>query len=78
MNKTIIGILLICAGVAYGSTAIDAVYAKTLGWLVENQWIRPQIPKKEDKNSLGRKPTILLYSFALIIMGIFILWTRNN
>lgn len=79
MNKTIIGLLFILAGTAYGSLAIDDVYSRTLGWLVENKWVKPPLPGQKDITALlGRKPTILLYSFGLIIIGLFIIWNRNN
>lgn len=78
MNKTIIGLLFILTGVTYGSLAIDNFYNHTLGWLVENKWIKePPSPEKNDlKTILGRKPTILLYAFGLIIIGIIILWKQ--
>ncbi len=78
MNRTLIGLLFLLAGVAYGSMAIDSFYNHTLGWLVANDWISQQTIKKVPKTALGRKPTILLYSLSLIIIGIFILWNRNN
>ena len=79
MSKTLIGLIFILVGIAYGSLAIDDVYNRTLGWLVEQIWIKPTEPGKNDLvKVLGRKPTILLYSLALIIIGIFILWNRNN
>jgi hypothetical protein len=74
MSKTLIGTLFILAGLAYGSLAIDAVYFKTLGYLVEHEWVKPPPESKSEKSVLGRKTTILLYSFILIIIGIFILW----
>ncbi len=77
MNKSIIGLLLILAGVAYGSLAIDDVYNHTLGYLVQNGWLKPPSPKQMGKNILGRKPTILIYSLVLIAIGIYILWNRN-
>ncbi|MBI5530851.1 MAG: hypothetical protein HY918_05170 [Candidatus Doudnabacteria bacterium] len=79
MSKTLIGLLFILAGFLYGSLAIDDIYNRTLGWLIEQKWIKPPIPGKKDLvNVLGRKPTILLYSLALIIIGLFIIWNRNN
>ena len=77
MNKTLIGILFIFFGILYGSLSIDAVYQKTLGWLLENGWLTPPAPNTTNKNVLGRKPTIVLYSLALITLGIYILWNRN-
>lgn len=74
MNKTIIGLLFILAGAAYGSLAIDDFYNWTLGYLVKNEWIKPPAPEKMQPNILGRKVTILLYSAVLIIIGIYILW----
>ena len=74
MNKNIIGLLFITAGAAYGSLALDGIYNVTLGWLVEHGWIKPPVPGKEEKLILGRKPTILLYSFSLILIGIYIIW----
>ena len=80
MSKTLIGIFCILAGLAYGSLAIDIVYNRTLGWLVENQWVQP--PPEANKNDLkailGRKPTILVYAGILIIIGLFVLWNRNS
>lgn len=78
MNKTVIGVLFIVAGVLYGSMAFDLVYNNTLGYLVKNNWISQETLAKATKNALGRKPTILLYSLALIIIGIFVLWNRGN
>ncbi|HVY67478.1 MAG TPA: hypothetical protein VHA30_01090 [Patescibacteria group bacterium] len=77
MSETLIGLLFILAGVIYGSLALDDFYGWTLGWLVKHDWIKP--PKARSQNSLfGRKPTILFYSAILIIIGLFILWNRNN
>lgn len=79
MSKTTLGLLFILTGVIYGSLAIDDIYNRTLGWLVENKWVKPPVPGKQDMpNILGRKPTILIYSFGLIIIGLFIIWNRNN
>ena len=80
MNKAWIGVAFIVCGIVYGSLAIDDVYTYTLGWLVENKWISP--PPAGGNNDLksifGRKPTILFYAGILIIIGIFVLWNRNN
>ena len=80
MSKTLIGLLCIFAGIAYASLAIDIVYSRTLGWLVENKWVNPPPAAGKDdlKNILGRKPTILLYAGILIIIGLFVLWNRNS
>ena len=78
MNRTIIGLLFVLCGVIYGSMAIDNFYNHTLGWMVANDWISQKTVKKSGKPMLGRKPTILIYSFSLIIIGVFILWNRNN
>ncbi|MCX6796912.1 MAG: hypothetical protein NTX98_00325 [Candidatus Doudnabacteria bacterium] len=78
MNKISIGILFVIAGVAYGSMAIDSVYRKTLGYLVENKWITlPKGVEEINKNALGRKGTIILYSLILISIGIYLIWNRN-
>ena len=78
MNKTIIGLIFIFAGLAYASFTIDKVYTLTLGWLVQNSWIKPPPPEEEDglRKIIGRKPTILLYASGLIIIGIFIIWNQ--
>lgn len=81
MSKTLIGLLFVFAGVCYGSLAIDDFYNWTLGWLVENDWVKPPAPGKNRddlKNLLGRKPTILLYASGLVIIGLYLLWNRNN
>jgi len=78
MDKSIIGLLFIFAGSAYGSLIFDGIYNATLGYLVQNGWVKlPEITPKDQEFPLGRKPTIILYSFILIIIGIFILWNRN-
>lgn len=77
MSKTTIGLIFIIAGICYGSLAIDVVYNHSLGWLVENKWIKPPIPDKTDlKEILGRKPTIIFYSLILIFIGLFMLWKQ--
>lgn len=78
MNKSIIGICFILAGIIYGSLAIDGFYNKTLGWMVKNNWVKepPQEAKDEAVSILGRKPTILFYASLLIIIGTFILWKQ--
>ena len=79
MSKTLIGLIFILAGAAYGSLAVDNFYKHTLGWLVEHEWLKPSATDKNNggKSALGRKGTILAYALALIIIGIFILWNRN-
>lgn len=77
MSKTIIGLLFILAGAAYGSLALDGIYSRTLGYLVNHEWLKPPAPGKVEKNVLGRKPTILIYAAILIGIGIYILWNRN-
>lgn len=74
MDKTIIGLLFITAGLAYGSLALDGIYNATLGWLLEHGWIKRPVPGKGDKLTFGRKPTIIFYSLSLITIGIYILW----
>jgi hypothetical protein len=79
MSKELIGLIFIAAGIAYGSLAIDRVYNHTLGWLLAHGWIKPPVAdKKSAANFFGRKTTILLYATILIIIGLFILWDRNN
>ncbi len=80
MSKTLIGLIFIFAGVCYGSLAIDDFYNWTLGWLVENDWVKPPVEKNKNslKAVLGRKPTILLYASGLVIIGLYLLWNRNN
>lgn len=73
MNSTIIGLLFITAGVAYGSLALDGIYNATLGWLLEHGWLKPPVPGKGDKLTFGRKPTIIFYSLSLIFIGFYIL-----
>jgi hypothetical protein len=77
MNKIIIGFLFITAGLAYGSLILDVVYNTTLGYLVQNEWIKPPSAEKLAKNILGRKPTIILYSLILITIGVYILWNHR-
>ncbi len=76
MNKLAIGILFILFGSLYGLLAIDSVYRRTLGYLIQHGLITPPAGKSSS-TLFGRKPTIILYSFVFIIIGIFILWNRN-
>jgi hypothetical protein len=79
MSKITIGLLFISIGLLYGSLAFDPVYDKTLGYLVKEGWIKlPEQAKQKAGSLLGRKPTIILYSLGLIIIGIYILWNRNT
>ena len=80
MSKTLIGLIFILAGLCYGSLAIDGIYQHTLGYLIGHGWVKqPPAPGKDSlPAALGRKPTILLYASALIIIGLFILWNRNS
>lgn len=74
MNATLIGIIFILTGMLYGSLALDKIYNATLGWLINNRWLEiPKPPAGVAKNFFGRKPTILLYSFGLITLGLFII-----
>jgi len=77
MSKTIIGLIFILIGVCYGSMAIDDIYNHTLGYLIENEWIKPPVIKKVDKGILGRIGTIIIYSLVLIIIGIYLIWNRK-
>ncbi len=78
MNKTLIGLLFILAGVLYGSLAIDDIYNHTLGWLLTNKWVKQPLEESDKglKELLGRKPTILFYSLILIMLGTFIIWKQ--
>lgn len=73
MNPTIIGLLLITAGVAYGSLVFDGIYNVTLGWLLNHGWIKPPVPGETMEPIFGRKPTIIFYSMSLIAIGVYIL-----
>jgi hypothetical protein len=81
MDKIYIGLLFILAGISYGSLSIDDIYKHTVGYLIEHDWVKPPVADK-NKNSLpnllGAKQTILLYAGVLIIIGLFIIWNRNN
>ena len=79
MDKTIFGLIFILAGVSYGSLAIDDIYNHTIGYLIEHDWVKPPVlGKKSFPVVLGQKPTIILYALVLIIIGLFLLWNRNN
>lgn len=78
MSKTIIGLLFMASGLLYSTFAFDSFSAKALRWLTDNGWIK--IPKSQEiKNSqlLGPKSTIIFYSGILIIIGLFILFSKN-
>ncbi len=74
MNSITIGLILIISGIVYGSLAINSVNQATLGWLINNGWVKlPEKPTGVEKNFFGPKPTILLYSFGLIALGLYIM-----
>lgn len=73
MSKISIGILFIFAGLAYGSLAFDIVNNATIGFLVKNNWLKPPVPGALEKDLLGPKPTIILYSIILIGLGLFMI-----
>lgn len=77
MNKISISLLFILAGLAYGSLAFDVVNNATIGFLIKNKWLRPPVLGSTEKDLLGPKPTILLYSVILIAIGIFVLISNN-
>jgi hypothetical protein len=78
MNKTAIGLLFIFAGVAYGSLAIDGFYNKTLGFMYKNGLLKTPPDEKIPHSILGPKGQVILYAVILIIIGLYILWNRNN
>ena len=65
--------MFIATGIGYGSLAFDKVNNATLGFLVRNKWLKSPVPGTVEKDWLGPKPTILLYSLILIALGIFML-----
>lgn len=77
MNKTSIGILFILAGVLYGSLAFPYINEKTLGWLINNNWLKlPSYSDKQKADSsqfFGNQGTIIFYSLILIGIGIYII-----
>jgi hypothetical protein len=76
MNKTFIGGLFVLVGLAYGSTAFDFISSRTIGLLIQNDFIKQPSEKKVKKQlPLGPKPTIIFISLILIIIGIYILWS---
>jgi hypothetical protein len=77
MSKTTIGLIFISFGLAYGSLAVDGVYNATLGYLLEHKWLTPPAIKKITPDLLGRKPSILIYSLVLILIGLYLIWSHN-
>jgi glucose-6-phosphate-specific signal transduction histidine kinase len=77
MTKSSIGIIFITAGVAYGSLVFAPVYNSTVGFLVNNKWIKPPVPDGHEKDFLGPKLTIVFYSLILIGIGIYMLITPS-
>lgn len=78
MSKTIIGLIFILAGVAYGSLALDGFYNRTLGLLFKYKLLKAPPPSEVPKSILGPKGQVLLYAAILIIIGLYLLWNRNN
>ena len=78
MSKTIIGLIFMLAGVAYGSLALDSIYNRTIGLLLKYGLIKAPPPSEIPKSILGPKGQILLYAAILIIIGLYLLWNRNT
>ncbi len=77
MNKVTIGLLFILAGLLYGCLASDRVYNLTLGYLVEHKWMTPPVAEKVAPDVLGRRSRILLFSLALIFIGLYLIWNHQ-
>lgn len=78
MNKTLIGLIFILSGLAYGSLALEQVNRATIGFLLKNGWIKISKQTKIDQEVFGPKPKILIYAGILIIIGLYLLWNRNT
>ena len=77
MSKPMIGLLLILAGVCYGSLAVEGVYDRTVGFLLKNGWLKMPPSQKIPRSLFGPKFQIIIYAAILIIIGLYILWNRN-
>lgn len=77
MNKNTIGIVFIITGVLYSLLAWDAFYNVTLGKLVEHDFIKVPQVKPGTTPNLGRKATILLYGFGMIVIGVYLIFLSN-
>lgn len=77
MSKTSIGILFIIVGWIYGSLAIEKINFYTIGYLLENGWLKKPPEQHAEKELLGSKAQIIIFASILNIVGIYILWNRN-
>lgn len=77
MNKVTIGLLFITVGLLYSLTAWDTFYNNTLGILIKHDYIRLPHLNSNKPSKLGRKANILLYGFALIGIGIYLIFLSN-
>lgn len=78
MNKTLIGLIFIVSGLAYGSLALEKVNQATVGFLLKNGWLKAPNQEKISRGIFGPKFQILVYAGILIIIGMYILWNRNT
>lgn len=78
MSKFSIGLTFIIVGFLYGSLAVDFIYERTLGFLVEKGFIKLPPSAKGYRPALGRKTTIIFYSLILISLGLFLLWNYQT
>ena len=78
MNKTLIGLIFILAGLAYGSLAWEKATQATVGFLLKNGWLKAPDQGKISRGIFGPKFQILIYAGILIIIGLYILWNRNT
>jgi len=77
MSKITIGLLFIIAGILLITLSNNALYNRMVQYLAYHKWITPPVPEKINPNVLGRRQTIILYAFALIIIGIYLLWNHQ-
>lgn len=77
MSKTTIGLLIIFAGLAYGSLALERVYAAVVGYLVSNHWIEPPVPEQVNPALLGSRGQIALTALVIVAVGAYVLWNSQ-
>lgn len=77
MSKTTIGILFILTGCVYGSLAFEKVNSATIGYLLENGWLKKPKEQKTENELFGPKAQIIIFAIILNMIGIYILRNKD-
>lgn len=84
MNKTFLALLIILAGVSYGSLIYEPWYSLVQNYLIKFGLIKkPETPtenaeEQKKQELLGNKAQVVLYSLIMVCIGIWIFIKRAS